>query len=417
MSDLMRSVIDNFYMSDGISKYFIVKHHTVPPLSSSLHYSNAMFEGMSILGVKKGGSIRLGLFHPALNFERLRYDLASLGFRWELYSDEQIIESIFTVCALNGWNKKIELENEDTLIQSEHGDYHRIYVRPLVYARNNAIGLRAKQSLELMNCLVPMGEYISGDPTGINVMLFPTPRTLAFPNYKASSNYQLSIHALHRMTEYNERNDIQCNEVIFENIRGNITEGSGENVVMIRDNELITPPVSEGALPGITYRIAFMVAEEMGLKVSFGTFKYEDIDSAECMFLTGNAAGLVPIKKVVKVDNHFNTVDYMETKEGGNNPLFRKLHSEYSKISLGDTSYGEFFTYLDEWFDESRLDELNLLGIEFKKRLAAEEDRYIGTNTRISSYLEIPPKIMVVRKYFENKKWMLERLGISRFLK
>ncbi len=405
-------------MSEGISRYYIMRSHAAPSLSPSLHYSNALFEGMSIAGIRRGQSIRLGLFHPALNFERLRYTLAGLDFGWELYSDEQIIESIFTVCALNGWNRAIELEGENTRIHSEHGDYYRIYVRPLVYANNNAIGLRAKQNPELINCLVPMGEYLeSTGSEGINTMLFPKPRMLAFPTYKVASNYQLSIYGVHRMGGYNNVSDIKCSEVVFENTLGNITEGSGENIVMLKDNELITPPPSEGALPGITYRIVFLIAEEMGLKARFGTFKYDDVESAECIFLTGNAAGLVPIKKIVKVDENFRMVDYKETKEGGRSSLFTKLKAEYTKVAMGDVTYGNFYTYLDDWIDETRLDELNNLGAAFREQLQLENQRYDGSNSEVSSFLQMIPKVSVARHYFDDKKWMLERLSIKHYLK
>ncbi len=417
MNDLSRDVLDNFYMSFGISKYNLVQAQYIPPLSPSLHYSSALFEGMSILGVPDGPDIRLGLFHPNLNLERMRHGMKSLKIDWELYSDEQIIESIFTICALNKWNKSITMEDRNVKISNEFGEYYRIYVRPLVFAKNNAIGLGARLDYELMLGLMPMGEYIAPrDPDGACVMLFPRPRELAFPTVKASSNYQLSMHARSALKSYNANNDIQCDEAIFNNPKGNITEGTGENIVMIKDNELITPPVSEGALPGITYRIAFLIAEELGLKTKFGTFAYSDVESADALFFTGNAAGLVPIKKVVRVDSNYSVVDYMETKEGGKNHIFAKLKQEYAKISMGDASYGSFFTYLSDWIDESRLDELNRLGDEFKHSLSKEMEHYEGTNTSISSYMHISPKISVIRKYFDDKRWIIERLGIKHYL-
>ncbi|MEM0438331.1 MAG: aminotransferase class IV [Candidatus Micrarchaeia archaeon] len=416
MLDLSRSHIGSFYMSDGISRYAPLSAYHVPPLSSSLHYSNALFEGMSIVATRHGSSLRLGLFHPTLNFERMRYGISQLALNWELYSDEQIIESIFTACALNGWNRSIELEGVNTTIRSPLGDYQRIYVRPLVYCRNNAIGLAAEKKHELMLCMEPMGEYLEQADEGINVMLFPHPRSLAFPTIKAASNYQLSTHGLARLAQYNRTNDIQCGETIYTNSAGNLTEGSGENIVMIKDNELITPHPREGALPGITYRIAFMIAEEMGIKTRFGTFKYSDVESADALFFTGNAAGLVPISKVVKADENFMAQDYMQTKEGGKSQLFRKLKEEYTRVSLGDTAYGNFFTYMEDWIDETRISELNNLGADFKRLLTDENARFAGTNTTVSSYLEITPKISVARSYFDDKKWIVERLGIRHYL-
>ncbi|MEM3364025.1 MAG: aminotransferase class IV [Candidatus Micrarchaeia archaeon] len=418
MYDLMRPIQDNFYMSEGIIRYSLIRGHAVPSISPSVHYASGLFEGMSIIALRNGPRLKLGLFHPALNFERLRHNLKGLGYDWELYSDEQIIESIFTICALNSWNNVIELEGANTVISSGDKEYQRIYVRPLVYSNYNGIGIVEPRNIELMLNLAPMGEYIPcSDPAGTTALLYPQPRYLAFPQFKVSSNYQLSIHAKTMLTAYNKTNDLKCEEVVFQNTKGNLTEGTGENLVLLKDNELITPPPSEGALPGITYRIVFLIANELGTKARFGTFKYSDIESADALFFTGNAAGIVPIKRIVRVDSKYSTLDYMDCKEGGKNNLMSKLKSEYNRVLLGDTAYGSFFTYLDEWLDENRLAELNDLGLEFKRRLTEENRRYDGTNSSVLSFMEITPRIAVERKYFDDKKWMIERLGIRNFLK
>jgi len=419
MYDLGRPVTDNFYMSEGITRYSLIRGHAIPSVSPSVHYASALFEGMSIIAVREGAKLRLGLFHPALNFERLRHNIKSLGYNWELYSDEQIIESIFTICALNNWNNAIELEGANTSVKCDGREYKRIYVRPLVYSNYNGIGLAEPHNIELMLNLVPMGEYISPpDPAGVTALLYPKPRDLPFAQYKVSSNYQLSIHAKTVLTAYNRSNNPpHCDEVIFQNSRGIITEGSGENVVMLRDNELITPPPSEGALPGITYRILFMIAQELGLKTRFATFKYGDVESADALLFTGNAAGAVPIKRIVRVDEDYNFLDQKACKEGGTNPMVQKLKEEYNRILLGDTAYGNFFTYLDEWIDEKRLSELNALGAEFKRLLAEENRRYDGTNSTVLSFMEIPPALSVSRNYFDDKKWMLEKFSIQNYLK
>ncbi len=418
MYDLTRPLQDNFYMSEGIIRYSLIKSHAVPSISPSVHYASAIFEGLSIIALRKGSKLKLGLFHPNLNFERMRHNLLALGYNWELYSDEQIIESIFTICALNGWNNVIELEGANTVIQSDNGEYQRIYVRPLIYSNYNGIGITEPRDTELMLNLAPMGEYISSsDPAGVTALLYPHPRNLAFPQIKVSSNYQLSIHAKTMLAAYNGVNDLKCQEAMFQNSGGNLTEGTGENMVMIKDNELIAPPPSEGALPGITYRIAFMIAQELGLKTRFGTFKYGDIESAESLFFTGNAAGIVPIKRVVRVDGKYSVIDYKDSKEGGRNSIMARIKSEYNRILTGDTAYGNFFTYMDDWIDDSKLTELNNLGADFKRLLTDENRRYDGTNSTVLSFMEITPAVSVSRKYYDDKKWILEKLGIKDYLK
>lgn len=418
MYDLTRPITDNFYMSEGITRYSLIRGHAIPSVSPSVHYASAMFEGMSIIALRKGAKLRLGLFHPNLNFERLRHGISSLGYDWELYSDEQIIESIFTICALNGWNNLIEFEGTNTVVRCNKLEYQRIYVRPLVYSNYNGIGIAEPHNIELMLNLVPMGEYIQlSDPAGVTALLYPKPRSLAFPQSKVSSNYQLSIHAKTTLSGYNRLNSERCDEVVFQNSSGILTEGSGENIVMLRDNELVTPPPSEGALPGITYRIVFMIAQELGLKAGFGTFKYSDVKSADALFFTGNAAGIVPVKKIVRMDENYSMLDYAECREGGKNSLLAKIKSEYNRILLGDTAYGNFFTYLDDWIDEVRQGELNNLGSEFKRLLTEENRRYDGTNSTVLSFMEITPHISVSRHYFDDKKWILSKFGIRNYLR
>lgn len=89
-----------------------------------------------------------------------------------------------------------------------------------------------------------------------------------------------------------------ANEALMLNSSGNVVECSGDNIFMYRNDTLITPPTSIGALDGITRGIVMKLAEQEGLKVKELIFsKYEVYTSDEC-FLTGTAAELIPVVKV-----------------------------------------------------------------------------------------------------------------------
>lgn len=396
--------IENFFMSSGKDVYCLVKHFEVPPLSSSLHYANAIFEGASIIGKPRKHGYELGFFHPALNYERLHYGMDFFGYEIKHYNIEHLIANAFYICALNGWHERIELEGKDVLIETHYGRFARIYVRPIAYSTNNVIGLGAPMTFDVMHALVPMGAYLEMPKgKGLTVMLYPYPRELAFPHVKASSNYQLSIYARRKLNEYNAKNRTMCSEVVFLNQRGNLTEGTGENILLLRDNEIIAPPVNEGALPGITLRIVSVIAKAMGLKFRFGTFRMSDVENAEALFFTGNAAGIAPIGSIVEVDEHYMAKKTYEVKEGLRSSTMMALIKEYEKIELGDESHGKFFTYLHEWIDDERLQKLALIGEEVRKK----RRKACAAITTIPK----PPD------YWEShKRKMFEELGIKKFL-
>jgi len=398
------AAIENFFMSSAKDYYCLVKHFAIPPLSSSLHYANAIFEGASIIGKRRKRGYELGFFHPVLNYERLHFGMEFLGYNIKHYNIEHLIANAFQICALNGWHENIELEGKDVMISTPHGSFARLYVRPIAYSTTNVIGLGAPMSFDILQVLVPMGAYLEKPRgKGLTVMLFPHPRELAFPHIKASSNYQLSIFARRKLNEYNQKNKLKASEVIYVNTRGNITEGSGENVLLLRDNEIIVPPVSEGVLPGITMRIAAKIARAMGIEFRFGTFTLKDIEDAEALLFTGNAVGVVPIGCVVDVDEQYRARKVYEVREGLHSKIVAKLISEYEKVELGDESYGRFSTYLHEWIDEETLTKLVFVG----EKLRRKSGRVCAAIRTIPN----PPDY-----WDEHKRELLREFGIKNFI-
>ncbi len=92
----------------------------------------------------------------------------------------------------------------------------------------------------------------------------------------------------------------RCEESIMLNAKGYVTECTGDNIFIVKNNVLYTPPASVGILIGVTREMVFKIAKKENIKVRKKPFKCEKIYNADECFLTGTAAELIP---VVKVDN------------------------------------------------------------------------------------------------------------------
>ena len=90
-------------------------------------------------------------------------------------------------------------------------------------------------------------------------------------------------------------------EGIALNIRGHISEGSGENLFLVKDGVVYTPPLSSSVLPGITRDSAITLLREMGIRVAEDTIPRELLYISEEVFFTGSAAEITPIRSVDKI--------------------------------------------------------------------------------------------------------------------
>lgn len=418
MLNLGELVLRNFFVSLGTTDYMLARTAAAPIISPSLHYALSLFEGMSIIATKKRGKLKLGLYHPTLNFERLRLGAERMGYAWPGYSDEHMVESIFTVCALNGWHDKIELKGKKVEVKTETGHrFQRIYVRPLLYSNNNAVGLGSPLEPELLLALAPMGAYLPSAPKkGISVMLYPHPRNIPFPNIKASGNYQLSVHARKMLDYFNSGNPEKCTEAVFTNSRGILTEGSGENIMLIKGDTLLTPPLKEGILPGCTLRIIARIAEDMGMKFRFKSFRYADMKDADAFFFTGNAAGMVSIGRIIKVDSSFSPAGSAEVREGQENARFAELKKRYEDFEIGKETekFGCALTYMDEWIEHP--EQLLAMGEEIKDEIEELAEKTVG-DWRVGKILRYTPTDSVPRSFSTHKHDMQKNFGMERFFK
>ncbi len=129
---------------------------------------------------------------------------------------------------------------------------------------------------------------------GIDVITVATRR-----NLNESVNPQIkSLNYLNNILAKIEANNSGATEGLILNQFGYVSECTGENVFIVKKNSLITPPLSAGALGGITREVVMQIGEKIGLKVKEENMTRYDIYTSDECFLTGTAAEIVPVAKV-----------------------------------------------------------------------------------------------------------------------
>jgi branched-chain amino acid aminotransferase len=126
-------------------------------------------------------------------------------------------------------------------------------------------------------------------------------------------------------------------EGIALDVFGFVSEGSGENVFIVRDGTLITPPFSSSILPGITRNTVIMLALDLGIKVIEQSIPREALYIADEVFFTGSAAEITPI----------NSVDKVKVGSGKRGPITQRLQERFFGIVSGrmEDSYN-WLTYI-----------------------------------------------------------------------
>lgn len=111
-----------------------------------------------------------------------------------------------------------------------------------------------------------------------------------------------SLNYLNNILARAEANKAGVEEAIMLNAEGRVAEGSADNVFIVRSGKLMTPPVSEGALAGITRAAILELAESLGVDCAETPLLPEDLYEADECFLTGTGAELIPVKRIDDVD-------------------------------------------------------------------------------------------------------------------
>jgi branched-chain amino acid aminotransferase len=243
-------------------------------LTPSLHYGWGVFEGIRAYESDGGGS---AVFRLTDHMERL-FRSAKIYHMEPPVSLEGAVKVTKDLVAMNG--------------------IPTCYIRPIVYLGYGEIGLNPLTSpVRMAIASWPWGAYLGEESfeTGVRVKISSWRRldpNIIPPAAKATGQY------LNSSLAKAEAVKAGYDEGILLNPNGYVTDGSGENVFLVRDGVLCTPPLAAGCLAGITRASILQIAGDEGIRVSEGDLVRTDLYLADEAFFTGTAAEVVPIREV-----------------------------------------------------------------------------------------------------------------------
>lgn len=242
-------------------------------LSHTLHYGLGVFEGIRSYTQPDGSG---GIFKLDEHIRRLM-DSAKMCRLDVPFTFEQIRQGCL-----------------DTLRANE---FDAAYIRPIIFLGMGGMGLGARNNPVHVALIVwKWGAYLGeeGLQRGIRVA------TSSFTRHHVNANLQrakISGHYVNSIMARYEANDNGFDEAIMLDQNGYVAEGTGENLFVIRDGVVKTPPVVN-ILGGITRRTAIQILEREGIKVHEMTFGRDALYIADEIFMTGTAAEVTPIREV-----------------------------------------------------------------------------------------------------------------------
>ena len=282
-----------------------IKNANVNIQTHALHYGTAVFEG--IRGNWNTTNDSMIIFRLREHYERLIRGTRIL-----------LIDIPYDVD---------ELCNITTDLVHKSGYKQDVYIRPIAYKSAEKIANLKLPELEndFALMIIPFGDYIDSS-RAINCCTSSWRRlddTNIPPRVKISGNYVNSILAK------TEAVLAGFDEAIILNQSGSVSEGSGENLFIINDGEITTPPLSDNNLDGITRNCVFEIAkQELGIQIKEKTIFRSELYLADEVFLTGTAAHITSVGQLDK-----RTIGTGDTGE-----ITTKIQSLFSDIVRGNNS-------------------------------------------------------------------------------
>lgn len=283
---------------------------SVHVMTHALHYGTAVFEG--IRGYWDGGRVKI--FRLRDHIRRLFYS-AKVLYMQIPYSPEELEKAIIETVKVNEIRENC-------------------YIRPLVYRGYGVIGLNPlKAPVRVAIAAFPFGKYL--EEKGVRCCVSSW-RRIAIdsqpPAAKMCGNYVNSC--LAKVEAVLNGFD----EAIFLDSHGYVCEGTGENLFIVRDGVIATPPTVTGILEGITRDTVIRMAKDMGFEVQERLIARSELYMCDEAFFTGTAAEITPI---VSIDNR--TVG-----DGSIGPVTRELRTKYFDVVVGRVpKYREWITEVE----------------------------------------------------------------------
>ena len=302
----MKLPLSKYVWFDG--KYVLAEKAQVPITTHAIHYGTSIFEGLRAYWNGKN----LHIFRLDEHVKRFRrsgqfYNI-SLNF-----SDKVISDAIIGIC------KKNEIKKS-------------CYIRPFYFVGDYGINLhvteKAPTNVGIFSFL--FGDLFNKNGISAGVVSWRKFSGKSTPTQaKMGGNYLNSIIA----TQEAKRNGVD--EAILLDHNGNVSEAPGENIFIVRDEQLATPSLASSALEGITRDAVIKIARDLDIDVVERDIPRMELSMSDEIFLTGTAAEITPIIS-------------MDSKKVGNGKpgvITKKMMKEYTNIVMNkNDNYSHWLT-------------------------------------------------------------------------
>ncbi len=269
-------------------------------LSHALHYGSSIFEGIRAYETDRGAAV-LGL---KAHVDRLFFSAKVIRMHIP-FTREDISRAIL-----------------ETVARNKHDS---CYIRPMVFRGYEVLGVNPSRCpVEAIIATWEWGAYLGAEALeqGVDVAVSSWRRmapgaSMAMAKIGGQyTNSQMVVMEAH---------DRGVAEGITLDIYGYVSEGSGENIFLVYDGEIYTPPIANSILGGITRKYAMTLAKDLGYSVREQAIPREMLYAADEVFFTGTAAEITPIK----------TIDGLPVGQGSRGPVTAALQAEFFGILEG----------------------------------------------------------------------------------
>lgn len=283
--------VKKIWMNGQLVDFADAKIHV---LTHAIHYGSGLFEGIRCYDTKRGPAI----FRLEEHTRRL-FDSAKI-YRMELpFTMDEVSRACLETVAAN--------------------DFNDCYLRPIVYRGYHSLGVfPGSCPVDVVIAAWRWGKYLGPEAIeqGVDVRVSSWNRMApnTFPALaKATGNYMNSI-----LIRQEAAVDGYAEGIALD-VNGYVSEGSGENIFVIRDGKIFTPPLGSSILGGITRASILRIARDFGYEVVETLIPREMLYIADEVFFTGTAAEVTPIR----------SIDKIKVGSGRRGPITERLQKEF----------------------------------------------------------------------------------------
>ena len=284
---------------------------TIHVFTHALHYGSGVFEG--IRAYQAGDDVVV--FRLQDHIKRMIESAKMYSFNLP-YSNQEMCNAVVSLIAKN--------------------DFHSsLYIRPIAFKGLGGINLDARTTPTSVSIMAfPYAKYFDGGKPGLDICVSSWRRIgePAVPGMaKACGHYINSVLAR------TESAEAGFDEALFLDSHGNVCEGTGENIFLVKDGMIATPGFSSGILNGITRQTVMKLIRDLGMPFVVRRIARAELYSCDEAFFTGTAAEVTPIL----------SIDRKRVGTGKPGEVTSKLKAEYERVVTGlNEKYHQYLTFV-----------------------------------------------------------------------